>query len=76
MPSDHEPYAQRHLAALWRVRFRRFWEQIATVAPWLQLRDAAQAMLGELAADSPGVGMRLVNAADRLAQALLAVQLE
>jgi len=58
---------------IWRVRFARFWSQVATVAPWVELGDAAQSLLGELAADLPGVGFRMVNAADRLAQALHAV---
>src|SRR5207249_9498243 len=38
-----------------------------------ELGDAAQSLLGELAADLPGVAIRMVNAADRLAQALHAV---
>ena len=58
---------------IWRVRFARFWSQVANVAPWVELGDAAQSLLGELAADLPGVGFRMVNAADRLAQALHAV---
>ena len=62
--------------SLWRARFARFWQQRGTVAPWVELREAAEAMLGELAADLPGVGMRLANAADRLALALLAVLLD
>src|SRR5207249_9830929 len=60
---------------IWRVRFARFWSQVATIAPWVELGDAAQSLLGELAADLPGVGFRMVNAADRLAQALHAVPL-
>src|SRR5947199_10560705 len=58
---------------IWRVRFARFWSQVATIAPWVELGDAAQSLLGELAADLPGVAIRMVNAADRLAQALHAV---
>ena len=58
---------------IWRVRFARFWSQVATIAPWVELGDAAQSLLGELAADLPGVGFRMVNAADRLAQALRVV---
>ena len=58
---------------IWRVRFARFWSQVATIVPWVELGDAAQSLLGELAADLPGVGFRMVNAADRLAQALHAV---
>jgi len=58
---------------IWRMRFARFWSQVATLAPWVELGEAAQSLLGELAADLPGVGFRMVNAADRLAQALRAV---
>src|SRR6266566_481513 len=50
--------------------------QVATIAPWVELGDAAQSLLGELAADLPGVGIRMVTAADRLAQALGAVPLD
>src|SRR6266566_751852 len=60
---------------IWRVRFARFWSQVATIAPWVELGDAAQSLLGELAADLPGFAIRMVNAADRLAQALRAPSL-